>query len=94
MKRSFQRQPLLALMVVGVLWMSASDTAAQCALCRDAVAASTPRTILAMNLAIVLLAFTPYAVFLLAAWRLFPAFRDCVKGGLARLLAGLRGATP
>ena len=94
MRRVLHRRSLAALMILAVGFACASDAAAQCALCRDAVASSTPRTILAMNLAIVMLAFTPYAVFLVAAWRLFPAFRDFVKAGIARLFAGLRGATP
>ena len=64
---------------------------AQCALCRDAAAASPPATREAMNVAIVGLAFAPYLVGTLAAWILFPALRARVR---ARFLhRTLRGAS-
>jgi len=52
---------------------------AQCALCRDAVAASPPQIREAMNLAIIGLAFAPYVVGGLAAWILLPALRARVR---------------
>ena len=56
---------------------------AQCALCRDAVAASDPQTREAMNLAIIGLAFAPYVVGALAAWILLPGLRARVRGWLS-----------
>ena len=51
---------------------------AQCALCRDAVAAAPPQLREAMNYAIIGLALAPYAIALVAAWTLSPGFRKWV----------------
>ena len=48
---------------------------AQCAMCRDAAASSSPETREALNYAVIALALTPYVVAFLAAWLLSPGFR-------------------
>ncbi len=68
-----------------VLLALSADAMAQCSLCRDAVAASSPQTREAMNYAIVGLAMAPYGVAALAAWTLSPAVRARVRQGLKRL---------
>ena len=67
------------------LLAGAADAIAQCSLCRDAVAASSPQTREAMNYAIIGLAMAPYGVAALAAWTLSPA----VRAGLRARLKGL-----
>ena len=62
-----------------------TDAVAQCALCRDAVAASSTQTREAMNYAIIGLAAAPYGVAALAAWTLSPAVRARVREGLKLL---------
>jgi hypothetical protein len=59
---------------------------AQCAMCRDAVAASSTETREAMNFAIIGLALAPYGVAAAAAWALFPGVRLRVRALLARLV--------
>jgi hypothetical protein len=49
------------------------------ALCRDAAAAAPAQTREAMNIAIIGLAFAPYAVGAVAAWALLPALRVRVR---------------
>ena len=58
---------------------------AQCALCRDAVAASSAETREAMNYAILGLAFAPYAVAAMAAWALSPSVRAYIRARVKRL---------
>ena len=58
---------------------------AQCALCRDAVAASSAETREAMNYAILGLAFAPYVVAAMAAWALSPSVRAYVRARVKRL---------
>jgi len=94
MKRLHRRASFVVFLFLAMFALSAGDAAAQCAMCRDAVASSSPRTILAMNVAIVALAFAPYAVFLLAAWRLSPSFRAFVKGRFTRVSSALRNVAP
>ena len=69
------RVRLFALIALG----DAASAFAQCAMCRDAAAAASPQTREAMNLAIIGLAFAPYAVGALAAWILLPALRVRVR---------------
>lgn len=65
---------------------------AQCALCRDAVAAAAPHVREAMNHAIVGLAFAPYLIAFAAAWALSPGFRRFVRGQFKRMAFGRPGA--
>lgn len=58
---------------------------AQCALCRDAVAASSAETREAMNYAILGLALAPYGVAAVAAWALSPSVRAAVRARVKRL---------
>ena len=58
---------------------------AQCAMCRDAVASSSPETRTAMNYAIVGLALAPYGVAAMAAWTLSPSVRAWTSRTLRRL---------
>ncbi len=75
----------LPLVVLALLICFAPEAAqAQCALCRDAVAAAAPHVREAMNYAIIGLALTPYAVALAAAWTLSPAFRAWIRRRVAR----------
>jgi hypothetical protein len=73
---------------LAILWLEARNAIAQCALCRDAVAASSTQTREAMNYAIVSLAFAPYAVGALAVWLLSPPLRGHVRARLKRLMKG------
>jgi len=66
------------------LFAGSTDVAAQCALCRDAVTASSSQTREAMNYAILGLAAAPYGVVALAAWALSPAIRQRVRASLKR----------
>ena len=66
-------------------FLAAPSVHAQCALCRDAVAATSSETREAMNYAIIGLAFTPYVVAALAAWTLSPAVRAFVRDRLKGL---------
>lgn len=59
---------------------------AQCALCRDAVAASSAETREAMNYAILGLAFAPYGVAAVAALALSPSVRAYVRARVKRLI--------
>lgn len=79
--------PAAAAAVLAVLAQLAgpSDAAAQCSLCRDAVASSPPQIREAMNYAIIGLAFAPYGVAALAAWTLSPALRAQVRARVKRL---------
>ena len=78
------------LLLLGV----STDVVAQCSLCRDAVAASSPRTREAMNYAIIGLAFAPYGVAALAAWTLSPVVRARVRERLRRFSFGRRTNRP
>ena len=69
----------------------ASRTWAQCALCRDAVAASSVETREAFNAAIIGLALAPYGIALIAAFALSPAFRAFIRLLLLRLRASMTG---
>ncbi len=72
--------------LAGLALLAGSPEAmAQCSMCRDAVAASSPQTREAMNYAIVGLAMAPYGVAALAAWTLSPAVRARVRQELKRL---------
>jgi len=62
-----------------VLLLGSADVSAQCSLCRDAAAASSPETREALNYAIIGLALAPYGVAALAVWMLSPAVRARVK---------------
>jgi hypothetical protein len=73
---------------LAVLGFGARNALAQCALCRDAVAASSAETREAMNYAIVGLAFAPYAVGALAVWLLSPNLRGHVRARLKRPTKG------
>lgn len=68
-----------------VLLAGPSGALAQCSMCRDAVAASSMQTRVAMNYAIIGLAFAPYGVAALAVWTLSPALRAGVRERLRRL---------
>jgi len=74
-----------AALAVLALLAGSTDAIAQCSLCRDAVAASSPQTREAMNYAIIGLAMAPYGVAALAAWTLSPAVRAGVRARLRRL---------
>lgn len=78
---------LAALMSPGNLW-------AQCALCRDAVAASSDQTREAMNYAIVGLAFMPYVVGAVAAWLVSPALRSRARVWVHHLPLRKTGSPP
>ena len=73
------------LLVAGLLLLGADSVFAQCSLCRDAAAASSPETREAMNYAIIGLALTPYGIASAAAWTLSPALRAWVFARLTRL---------
>ena len=73
---------------LATLGLESRNAVAQCALCRDAVAASSTQTREAMNYAIVGLAFAPYAVGVLAVWLLSPSLRGRVRARLKRLTRG------
>ena len=80
----------LSCLVLGaavVVLLAPDPVLAQCALCRDAAASSSPLTREAMNYAIIGLALTPYGVAALAAWVLSPAVRKGVRSRLRRLSA-------
>jgi hypothetical protein len=90
----FLRLPALAgwIGVAAVVAFAASaPAAAQCALCRDAVASSSSETREAMNYAIIGLALTPYGVAALAAWVLSPAVREQVRSRMRRWRAFAKG---
>lgn len=70
--------------------LASSPAAAQCALCRDAVAASSAETREAFNYAILGLAFAPYGIAGIAAFAVSPALRAFVRARFARLR--LKGA--
>ena len=74
--------------------LGADSALAQCALCRDAVAAAPSATREAMNYAIIGLAFTPYVVAALAAWTLSPAVRAFVRGRLKSFSVRAPGRLP
>jgi hypothetical protein len=74
--------------VLLIIGLEARESIAQCALCRDAVVASSTETRAAMNSAIIGLAFAPYLVAGLAAWALFPSLRNWVR---TRWRNGMRG---
>ncbi len=80
-------EPLAGSVALGLLALFAgsTDASAQCSLCRDAVAASSPQTREAMNYAIIGLAMAPYGVVALAAWTLSPSVRAGVRARLRRL---------
>lgn len=85
----------LGLLAFGLVLLSGPDPAlAQCALCRDALAAAPSATREAMNYAILALAFAPYGVAALAAWTLSPGVRAYVRGRLKRFSAGKSGTLP
>ncbi len=69
---------------VAVLLLVPEATLAQCALCRDSVAASSTETREAMNFAIIGLALAPYGVAAAAAWALLPGVRLRVRAALGR----------
>ncbi len=75
-------------LAIALAFFDASTALAQCALCRDAVAASAPETREAMNVAIIGLAFAPYVVGALAAWVLLPPFRTRVRAWFLRRTVG------
>ena len=77
----------------GAFFLLPEVTLAQCAMCRDAVAASSTETREAMNLAIIGLALAPYSVAALAAWALLPGVRLRVRAVLARLVFRKVGET-
>ena len=86
-------QALGVLQVSALLQLGQSDAFAQCALCRDAIAASPPQTREAMNYAIIGLAFAPYGVAAVAVWALSPSVRASVRAMFARIAwrkAGVR----
>lgn len=74
-----------AALAVLALFAGVTDAMAQCSMCRDAVAASSPQTREAMNYAIIGLAVAPYGVAALAAWTLSPSVRAGVRARLRRL---------
>lgn len=74
-----------AVLAVLALCAGSTDALAQCSLCRDAVAASSPQTREAMSYAIIGLAMAPYCVAALAAWTLSPSLRAGVRARLRRL---------
>ena len=59
--------------------LAGSEASAQCALCRDAVAASSLETREAFNFAIIGLAFAPFLVAGIAAWALSPTLRAFLR---------------
>lgn len=71
--------------IIVVLLPGEGAAIAQCALCRDAVAAASAETREAMNYAILGLAFAPYGVAAVAAWALFPSVRAAVRARVKRL---------
>jgi hypothetical protein len=71
--------------VIGLVLAGPESAFAQCAMCRDAVAASSSQTRTAMNYAIVGLALTPYGVAVMAAWALSPTVRVWTSRTLRRL---------
>lgn len=80
-----ERLGTLAGLAVLSFFAGSADAIAQCSMCRDAVAASSPGTRGAMNYAIIGLAAAPYGVVALAAWTLSPALRHHVRARLKRL---------
>jgi hypothetical protein len=74
------------------LLLQTPSALAQCALCRDAAAASSAETREALNYAIIGLAFTPYVVGALAAWMLSPALRARVRAWCRRFVPGGAGS--
>jgi len=93
-RRALQALPVLAAAGVVFFFLGPDTTFAQCALCRDAVAAAPSATREAMNYAIIGLAFTPYVVAALAAWTLSPAVRGYVRSRLRRLSGRAPGSLP
>lgn len=93
MPRRSSLAPLLAgVSVVTLLALGGPEAAfAQCAMCRDAVAASSTETRTAMNYAIIGLAMTPYGVAAFAAWTLSPTARTWVREQVKRLTFRLTG---
>lgn len=65
---------------------------AQCAMCRDAVASSSPATREAMNYAIIGLAAAPYGIAALAAWALSPTVRRELRSRIRRLRGRAAGS--
>lgn len=85
--------------VVGLLGAAAAlallapDPAfAQCAMCRDAVASSSPATREAMNYAIIGLAAAPYGIAALAAWVLSPTVRRELRSRIRRFRGRAAGS--
>jgi hypothetical protein len=64
---------------------------AQCSLCREAVASTTPQTREAINVAIIGLALTPFGVAAAAAWALSSALRARVREGLTYVRGRVKG---
>ena len=85
---------VLAISIAMALLTLSARSSAQCALCRDAVAASSTETREAMNYAIIGLALTPYGVAAAAAWALFPSLRAFVRTRLRRAPTPNPGETP
>lgn len=77
--------------LVLVICLLPGSLSAQCALCRDAVAAAGPHVREAMNYAIVGLALAPYFVAFAAAWALSPGLRTFVRSRFARISSGWPG---
>ena len=90
-RRPLERNPL-ARFIGGIglatifLLLGPETLLAQCALCRDAVAASSSETREAMNYAIIGLAFMPYGVVVAAAWVSSPALRALVRAKIRSLV--------
>lgn len=76
---------LRVLQVCALLLLTLNDAFAQCALCKDGIAAAPAETREAMNYAIIGLALAPYVVAALAAWALSPGLRALVRARLERL---------
>lgn len=74
----------VGVLLAGALLLRPDQALAQCSMCRDAAAASSPETREAMNYAIIGLALSPYGVAALAAWVLSPSVRAFVRAGLRR----------
>ncbi|MEO8362197.1 MAG: hypothetical protein ABI672_19375 [Vicinamibacteria bacterium] len=87
--------PLLFWMAAFALCLLSPETAlAQCAMCRDAVAAAPAQTRQAMNYAIMGLAAAPYGIGALAAWLAFPALRTSLRAYVRARLQTFRRHAP
>ncbi|MEO5761395.1 MAG: hypothetical protein ABIR28_03700 [Vicinamibacteria bacterium] len=82
-------------MTPAVLCLLLPETAlAQCAMCRDAVAAAPSETRQAMNYAIVGLAAAPYGIGALGAWLASPGLRTYVRAYVRARLRTFRRHAP